>query len=86
MLYYTNSQKYCGKEANLQVTVVLCLPTLMGQFSPGHGSLWAKAGPGGNLQEQRSQQKFFWWSRQSPDDLVKKDNKEWKNDGRFDPG
>ena len=30
MLYYTNTRKYCGKEANLQVTVVLCLPTLMG--------------------------------------------------------
>ena len=26
MLYYTNTRKYCGKEANLQVTVVLCLP------------------------------------------------------------
>ena len=49
MLYYTTTRKYCGKEANLQVTVVLCLPTLMGHCSPGHGSHWAKAGPGGNL-------------------------------------
>ena len=49
MLYYTNTRKYCGKEANLQVTVVLCLPTLMGHCSPGHGSHCAKAGHGGNL-------------------------------------
>ena len=48
MLYYTNTRKYCGKEANLQVTVVLCLPTLMGHCSPGHGSYWAKARPDGN--------------------------------------
>ena len=49
MLYYTNTRQYCGKEANLQVTVVLCLPTLMGYCSPGHGSHRAKAGPGVNL-------------------------------------
>ena len=50
MLYYTNSRKYCGKEANLQVTVVMCLPTRIGHRSPGHGSHRAKAGSGGDLQ------------------------------------
>ena len=49
MLYYTNTRKYCGKDANLQVNVVLCLPTWMGRCSPGHCSHWAKAWPGGNL-------------------------------------
>ena len=49
MLYYTNTRKYCGKEANLQVTVVLCLPTWMRYCFPGHGSHWAKVRHGGNL-------------------------------------
>ena len=49
MLYYTNTWKYCGKEANLQVTVVLCLPTWMRYCFPGHGSHWAKVRHGGNL-------------------------------------
>ena len=49
ILYYTKTWKYYGKEENLQVIVVLCLPTWMGPCSSGHGSHWAKAGPGGNL-------------------------------------
>ena len=49
MLYYTNTRKYCGKDANLQINVVLCLSTWIGRCSPGLCSHWAKAWPGGNL-------------------------------------
>ena len=54
MLYYTNTRKYCGKEANLQVTVVLCLPTWMRYCFPGHGSHWAKVRHGGNLRASKA--------------------------------
>ena len=90
MLYYTNTRKYCGKEANLQVTVVLCLPTWMRYCFPGHGS---------HVTEQKSHMVVIYepakptrillveltvrWD--TANNFVKKDRKVWKIDGRFDP-
>ena len=86
MLYYTNTRKYCGKDANLQVNVVLCLPTWMGRCSPGHCSHWAKAWPGGNLRASEANKNTSGGADNPLTIFVKKDSKVWKIDGRFDPG
>ena len=62
MLYYTNTRKFCGNDANLQVTVILCLSTLMWQCSLGHGSHWAQAGPGGILRASEANKNSSGWA------------------------
>ena len=86
MLYYTNTRKYCGKDANLQVNVVLCLPTWMGRCSVGHCSHWAKAWPGGNLRASEANKNTSGGADNPLTIFVKKDSKIWKIGGRFDPG
>ena len=89
MLYYTNTRKYCGKEANLQVTVVLCC--IMSE--------WGTVSQDMALTEQKSDMVVIYkpakptrihlveltvrWD--TANNFVKKDRKVWKIDGRFDP-